>query len=239
MWSMSQQPFPKTDQERLLEMLLQRQQAAELLGRIHPTLGLWGLLDPKVSGGVNAAAAKVGGWSLGRMGLHKAFGSLAGPVGGLLIGAGVDAVSRLFRRPGPRGNAQSVYESYSAGRHNLQNARINQAATVATNTAREILNAAQNTGNRQAGAAVAQAVAPELLRNAQQLFQGMLEAAIQYDLNQQKMALETMMNEKQLALRQQLAEQELRAQREAARQQRMLALLPMIFQMTMGNKNTT
>ena len=227
-----------SDQERLLEMLLQRQQAADLLGRIHPTLGMWGLLDPKVSAGVNTAAAKVGGWALGRMGLQKALGSFAGPVGGLLIGAGIDAIGRLFRRPGPRGNPQSVYESYAAGKHNIQNARINQAATVAADTAREMLSAARNTGNRQAGAAVAQAVAPELLRNSQQLFQGMLEAAVQYDLNQQKMALETMMQEKQLAQQRLLAEQELKAQRDAARQQRLLALLPAIFQMTMGNKNT-
>jgi len=101
-----------------------------------------------------------------------------------------------------------------------------------------MLSAARNTGNRQAGAAVAQAVAPDLLRNSQQMFQGMLEAAVQYDLNQQKMALETMMQEKQLTQQRLLAEQELKAQRDAARQQRMLALLPAILQMTMGNKNT-
>jgi DNA-binding transcriptional regulator YdaS (Cro superfamily) len=222
----------------MLEMLMQRQQAADLLGRIHPTLGMWGLLDPKVSGAVNTAAANVGGWALGRMGLHKALGSFAGPVGGLFIGAGFNALARLARRPGPRGNAQSVYESYAAGAHNIQNARINQAATVAADTAREMLSAARNTGNRQAGAAVAQAVAPELLRSSQQMFQGMLDAAVQYDLNQQKMALETMLQEKQLAQQRLLAEQELKAQREAARQQRMLALLPAIWQMTMGNKNT-
>jgi hypothetical protein len=235
---MSLLPFPKTDQERMLEVLLQRQQAAELLGRIHPTLGIWGLLDPKVSGGVNRAAANVGGWALGRMGLHKALGSFAGPVGGLLIGAGLDALGRAFRRPAPRGDARSVYRSYEEGKHNIQNARINQAASVAADTAREMLSAARNAGNRQAGAAVAQAVAPELLRNAQQMFQGMLEAAVQYDLNRQKMALETMMQEKQLAQQRLLAEQELKAQRDAARQQRMLALLPAILQMTAGNKNT-
>ena len=219
-------------------MLLRRQNSAELLGRIHPMLGMWGLLDPKVSAGANTAAAKVGGWALGRLGLQKALGAFAGPVGGLLIGAGLDALSRLFRRPGPRGDARSVYESYAAGRHHLQNARINQAAQVAADTAREMLSAARNTGNRQAGAAVAQAVAPELLRNAQQIFQGMLDAAVQYDLNQQKMALETMMQEKQLAQQRLLAEQELRAQRDAARQQRILALLPTLLQMSMGNKNT-
>jgi hypothetical protein len=224
--------------ERLLEMLMQRQQAADLLGRIHPTLGMWGLLDSKVSGAVNTAATKVGGWALGRLGLQKALGSFAGPVGGLLIGVGLDALSRLFRRPGPRGDAQSIYRSYTEGKHNIQNARINQAATVAANTVREMLSAARNTGNRQAGAAVAQAVAPDLLRNSQQMFQGMLDAAVQYDLNQQKMALETMMNEKQLAQQRLLAEQELKAQRDAARQQRMLALLPTLLQMTTGNKNT-
>jgi len=226
------------EQERLLEMLMQRQQAADLLGRIHPTLGMWGLLDSKVSGAVNTAATNVGGWALGRMGLHKALGSFAGPVGGLLIGAGIDALSRMFRRPGSRGNPQSIYESYAAGAHNIQNARINQAARVAADTPREMLSAARNTGNRQAGAAVAQAIAPDLLRNAQQMFQGMLEAAVQYDLNQQKMALETMMQEKQLMQQRLLAEQELKAQRDAARQQRMLALLPALLQMTMGNKNT-
>jgi hypothetical protein len=227
-----------TDQERLLGMLMQRQQAADLLGRIHPTLGMWGLLDSKVSSGINTAAKNVGGWALGRMGLQKALGSFAGPMGGLLIGAGIDAIGRMFRRPGPRGNPQSIYESYAAGAYNLQKARTNQAATIAADTAREMLSAAQNTGNRQAGAAVAQAVAPELLRNSQQMFQGMLDAAVQYDLNQQKMALETMMNEKQLTQQRLLAEQELRAQRDAARQQRMLAILPAILQMTMGNKNT-
>jgi hypothetical protein len=117
--------------ERLLEMLMQRQQAADLLGRIHPTLGMWGLLDSKVSGAVNTAAAKVGGWALGRLGLQKALGSFAGPVGGLLIGVGLDALSRLFRRPDPRGDAQSIYRAYTEGKHNIQNARINQAATVA------------------------------------------------------------------------------------------------------------
>jgi hypothetical protein len=219
-------------------ILLQRQQAADLLGRIHPTLGMWGLLDPKVSGAVNTAATNVGGWALGRMGLHKALGSFAGPVGGLLIGAGLDALARLARRPAPRGNPQSIYESYAAGAHNIQNARINQAARVAADTPREMLSAARNTGNRQAGAAVAQAVAPDLLRNSQQMFQGMLEAAVQYDLNQQRMALETMMQAKQLAQQRELADAELKAQREASRQQRMLALLPTIWQMTMGNKNT-
>ena len=217
---------------------MQRQQAADLLGRIHPTLGMWGLLDPKVSSGINTAATNVGGWALGRMGLQKALGSFAGPVGGLLVGAGIDAIGRMFRRPGPRGNPQSIYESYAAGAHNIQNARINQAARVAADTPREMLSAARNTGNRQAGAAVAQAVAPDLLRNAQQMFQGMLEAAVQYDLNQQRMALETMMQAKQLAQQRELADAELKAQREASRQQRMLALLPTIWQMTMGNKNT-
>jgi hypothetical protein len=234
---MSLLPFPKTDQERMLEMLLQRRHAAELLGRIHPTLGMWGLLDSKVSDAVNATGAKVGGWALGRLGLQKALGSLAGPVGGLLIGAGLDALSRMFRRPAPRGNPQSIYESYSVGAHSLQDARINQAAKIAADSARELLSAARNTGNRQAGAAVAQAIAPEVLRTAQQMFQGMLDAAVQYNLNQQRMMLETMMNEKQLMQQRLLAEQELRAQREAARQQRMLALLPMILQMSMGNKN--
>ena len=226
------------EQERLLEMLMQRQQAADLLGRIHPTLGMWGLLDPKVSSGVNATAANVGGWALGRLGLQKALGAFAGPVGGLLIGAGIDALARLARRPGPRGDSQSIYRSYEEGKHNIQNARINQAATVAANTPREMLSAARNTGNRQAGAAVAQAIAPELLRSSQQIFQGMLEAAVQYDLNRQKMALETMMNEKQLAQQRELAYAELKAQRDAARQQRMLALLPALSQMAMGNKNT-
>jgi hypothetical protein len=47
-----------------------------------------------------------------------------------------------------------------------------------------------------------------------------------------------MMQEKQLMQQRLLAEQELKAQRDAARQQRMLALLPAILQMTMGNKNT-
>ena len=217
---------------------MQRQQAADLLGRIHPTLGMWGLLDPKVSGAVNTAATKVGGWALGRMGLHKAFGALANPVGGLLIGAGLGLLGGLFRRPGPRGDPRSIYRSYAEGKHNIQNARINQAATVAANTPREMLSAARNTGNRQAGAAVAQAIAPETLRAANQMFQGMLDAAVQYDLNQQRMALETMMQAKQLAQQRELADAELKAQREASRQQRMLALLPTIWQMTMGNKNT-
>jgi hypothetical protein len=69
------------------------------------------------------------------------------------------------------------------------------------------------------------------------MFQGMLDAAVQYNLNQQRMMLETMMNEKQLMQQRLLAEQELRAQRESARQQRMLTLLPMILQMSTGNKN--
>jgi len=213
---------------------MQRQQAADLLGRIHPTLGMWGLLDPKVSGAVNTAATNLGGWALGRMGLHKAFGALANPVGGLLIGAGLGLLGGLFRRPGPRGDPQSIYRSYAEGKHNIQNARINQAARVAADTPREMLSAARNTGNRQAGAAIAQAVAPELLRNSQQMFQGMLDAAVQYDLNQQKMALETMMQVKQLAQQRELADAELKANR----QQRMLALLPTVWQMTMGNKNT-
>jgi hypothetical protein len=221
-----------SDQERLLEMLLQRQQSAELLGRIHPTLGMWGLLDPKVSAGVNRAAANVGGWALGRMGLHKALGSFAGPVGGLLISAGLDALGRAFRRPAPRGNAQSVYESYSAGAHNLQNARINQAASVAADTAREMLSAARNAGNRQAGAAVAQAIAPETLRAANQMFQGMLDAAVQYDLNNRRMLMENILQMRQLQQQRELAEAELKAQR----QQRMLALLPALLQMTTGNK---
>ena len=216
-------------------ILLQRQQAADLLGRIHPTLGMWGLLDPKVSGAVNTAAAKVGGWALGRMGLQKALGSFAGPVGGLLIGAGIDALSRMFRRPGPRGNPQSIYESYAAGAHNIQNARINQAATVAANTAREMLSAARNTGNRQAGAAVAQAIAPETLRAANQMFQGMLDAAAQYDLNNRRMLMENIMQMRQLQQQRELADAELKAQR----QQRMLALLPSLIQMSGGgNKNT-
>jgi len=223
------------EQERLLEMLLQRQQSADLLGRIHPTLGMWGLLDPKVSGAVNTAATKLGGWALGRMGLHKALGSFAGPVGGLLIGAGLDAIGRMLRRPGPRGNPQSVYESYAAGAYNIQNARINQAARVAADTPREMLSAAQNTGNRQAGAAVAQAVAPELLRNSQQMFQGMLEAAVQYDLNNRRMLMENILQTRQLQQQRELAEAELKAQR----QQRMLALLPALMQMSSGsNRNT-
>jgi hypothetical protein len=216
-------------------ILLQRQQAADLLGRIHPTLGMWGLLDPKVSGAVNTAAAKVGGWALGRMGLQKALGSFAGPVGGLLIGAGIDALSRMFRRPGPRGNPQSIYESYAAGAHNIQNARINQAATVAANTAREMLSAAQNAGNRQAGAAMAQAVAPELLRNSQQMFQSMLDVAAQYDLNNRRMLMENILQMRQLQQQRELADAQLKAQR----QQRMLALLPSLIQMSGGgNKNT-
>ena len=223
-----------SDQERLLGMLLQRQNSAELLGRIHPTLGMWGLLDPKVSGAMNTAAAKVGGWALGRLGLQKALGAFAGPVGGLLIGAGIDALARLARRPGPRGNAQSVYESYAEGKHNIQNARINQAAKVAADTAREILSAAQNTGNRQAGAAVAQAVAPELLRNSQQMFQSMLDVAAQYDLNNRRMLMENILQMRQLQQQRELAEAEMKAQR----QQRMLAMLPALWQMSMGNKNT-
>jgi hypothetical protein len=223
-----------SDQERLLEMLLQRQQSAELLGRIHPTLGMWGLLDPKVSAGVNTAAAKVGGWALGRLGLQKALGAFAGPVGGLLIGAGIDALARMMRRPAPRGDSRSVYESYSAGAHNIQNARINQASRVAADTAREILSAARNTANRQAGAAVAQAVAPELLRNAQQMFQSMLDVAAQYDLNNRRMLMENILQMRQLQQQRELAEAELKAQR----QQRMLAMLPALLQMSMGNKNT-
>jgi len=216
-------------------ILLQRQQAADLLGRIHPTLGMWGLLDPKVSGAVNTAAAKVGGWALGRMGLQKALGSFAGPVGGLLIGAGIDALSRMFRRPGPRGNPQSIYESYAAGAHNIQNARINQAARVAADTAREMLSAAQNAGNRQAGAAMAQAVAPELLRNSQQMFQSMLDVAAQYDLNNRRMLMENILQMRQLQQQRELADAQLKAQR----QQRMLALLPSLIQMSGGgNKNT-
>jgi len=223
------------EQERLLEMLMQRQQAADLLGRIHPTLGMWGLLDPKVSGAVNTAATNVGGWALGRMGLHKALGSFAGPVGGLLIGAGFDALARLARRPAPRGNPQSIYESYAAGAHNIQNARINQAATVAANTPREMLSAARNAGNRQAGAAVAQAIAPETLRAANQLFQGMLDAAAQYDLNNRRMLMENIMQMRQLQQQRELAD----AERKAQRQQRMLALLPSLIQMSSGgNKNT-
>ena len=232
---MSLLPFPKTEQERMLEILMQRQQAADLLGRIHPTLGMWGLLDPKVSGAVNTAATKVGGWALGRMGLHKALGSFAGPVGGLLIGAGLDAVGRLFRRPGPHGDPRSIYRSYAAGAHNIQNARINQAATVAANTAREMLSATQNTGNRQAGAAVAQAIAPETLRAANQMFQGMLDAAAQYDLNNRRMLMENIMQMRQLQQQRELAD----AERKAQRQQRMLALLPSLIQMSSGgNKNT-
>jgi len=216
-------------------ILLQRQQAADLLGRIHPTLGMWGLLDPKVSGAVNTAATNVGGWALGRMGLHKALGSFAGPVGGLLIGAGLDAIGRLFRRPRPRGDPQSIYRSYAEGKHNIQNARINQAATVAANTAREMLSAARNTGNRQAGAAVAQAIAPETLRAANQMFQGMLDAAAQYDLNNRRMLMENIMQMRQLQQQRELADAELKAQR----QQRMLALLPSLIQMSGGgNKNT-
>ena len=216
-------------------ILLQRQQAADLLGRIHPTLGMWGLLDPKVSGAVNTAASNLGGWALGRMGLQKALGSFAGPVGGLLIGAGIDALSRMFRRPGPRGNPQSIYESYAAGAHNIQNARINQAARVAANTAREMLSAAQNAGNRQAGAAMAQAVAPELLRNSQQMFQSMLDVAAQYDLNNRRMLMENILQMRQLQQQRELADAQLKAQR----QQRMLALLPSLIQMSGGgNKNT-
>jgi hypothetical protein len=227
--------FDQTETDRLMGILLQRQQAADLLGRIHPTLGMWGLLDPKVSGAVNTAAAKVGGWALGRMGLQKALGSFAGPVGGLLIGAGIDALSRMFRRPGPRGNPQSIYESYAAGAHNIQNARINQAATVAANTAREMLSAAQNAGNRQAGAAMAQAVAPELLRNSQQMFQSMLDVAAQYDLNNRRMLMENILQMRQLQQQRELADAQLKAQR----QQRMLALLPSLIQMSGGgNKNT-
>ena len=223
------------EQERLLEMLMQRQQAADLLGRIHPTLGMWGLLDPKVSGAVNTAATNVGGWALGRMGLHKALGSFAGPVGGLLIGAGFDALARLARRPAPRGNPQSIYESYAAGAHNIQNARINQAARVAADTPREMLSAARNTGNRQAGAAVAQAIAPETLRAANQMFQGMLDAAAQYDLNNRRMLMENIMQMRQLQQQRELAD----AERKAQRQQRMLALLPSLIQMSSGgNKNT-
>jgi DNA-binding transcriptional regulator YdaS (Cro superfamily) len=227
--------FDQTETDRLMGILLQRQQAADLLGRIHPTLGMWGLLDPKVSGAVNTAAAKVGGWALGRLGLQKALGSFASPLGGLFIGAGFDALARLARRPAPRGNAQSVYESYAAGAHNIQNARINQAATVAADTPREMLSAARNTGNRQAGAAVAQAVAPELLRNAQQMFQSMLDAAAQYDLNNRRMLMENILQMRQLQQQRELAEAELKAQR----QQRMLALLPALMQMGSGsNKNT-
>jgi hypothetical protein len=196
---------------------------------------MWGLLNPQVSGAVNTAATNVGGWALGRMGLHKALGSFAGPVGGLLIGAGIDAVGRLFRRPRPRGNPQSIYESYAAGAHNIQNARINQAATVAANTPREMLSAAQNAGNRQAGAAVAQAIAPETLRAANQMFQGMLDAAAQYDLNNRRMLMENIMQMRQLQQQRELAD----AERKAQRQQRMLALLPSLIQMSSGgNKNT-
>ena len=223
------------EQERLLEMLMQRQQAADLLGRIHPTLGMWGLLDSKVASGVNTATTNMGGWALGRMGLHKALGSFAGPVGGLLVGAGLDALGRLGRRPAPRGNAQSVYESYAAGAHNIQNARINQAARVAADTPREMLSAAQSAGNRQAGAAVAQAVAPELLRNAQQMFQSMLDAAAQYDLNNRRMLMENILQMRQLQQQRESAD----ADRKAQRQQRMFALLPTLMQMGSGsNKNT-
>ena len=214
---------------------MQRQQSADLLGRIHPTLGMWGLLDPKVSSAVNTAATNVGGWALGRMGLHKALGSLTGPVGGLLIGAGFDALARLARRPAPRGNPQSIYESYAAGAHNIQNARINQAARVAADTPREMLSAARNTGNRQAGAAVAQAIAPETLRAANQMFQGMLDAAAQYDLNNRRMLMENIMQMRQLQQQRELAD----AERKAQRQQRMFALLPALMQMGSGsNKNT-
>ena len=223
------------EQERLLEMLMQRQQAADLLGRIHPTLGVWGLLDPKVSSGVNTATTNLGGWALGRLGLKKALGSFAGPVGGLFIGGGFDALARLARRPAPRGNPQSIYESYAAGAHNIQNARINQAARVAADTPREMLSAARNTGNRQAGAAVAQAVAPELLRNAQQMFQSMLDAAAQYDLNNRRMLMENILQMRQLQQQRELAD----AERKAQRQQRMFALLPTLMQMGSGsNKNT-
>ena len=221
----------------MIQEMARRQLSADLLGRIHPTLGMWGMLDPKVSGAVNTAATNLGGWALGRMGLGKTLGSFAGPVGGLLIGAGIDAIGRLFRRPGPRGNAQSVYESYrGGGRDILQNARVNQAATMAANTASELLSAARNAGNRQAGAAIAQAAAPEVLRSSNQMFQSMLDVAAQYDLNNRRMLMENILQMRQLQQQRELAEAELKAQR----QQRMLALLPTLMQMSSGgsNKNT-
>jgi hypothetical protein len=141
----------------------------------------------------------------------------------------------LFRRPGPRGDPQSIYRSYAEGKHNIQNARINQAATVAANTAREMLSAAQNTGNRQAGAAVAQAIAPETLRAANQMFQGMLDAAAQYDLNNRRMLMENIMQMRQLQQQRELAD----AERKAQRQQRMLALLPSLIQMSSGGSKNT
>ena len=214
-----------------MQMLLQRQTAAELLGKIHPTLGVWGMLDPKVSGAVNTAATKVGGWALGRMGLHKALGSFAGPVGGLLISGVLGAIGSMFRRPGPRGNPNSIYEAYRLGGQDvLQNARVNQAATMAANTANEMLSAARNAGNRQAGAAIAQAIAPETLRAANQMFQSMLDVAAQYELNNRRMMMENILQMRQLQQQRELAEAELKAQR----QQRMLALLPALMQMSSG-----
>ena len=98
-----------------------------------------------------------------------------------------------------------------------------------------MLSAARNTGNRQAGAAVAQAIAPETLRAANQMFQGMLDAAAQYDLNNRRMLMENILQMRQLQQQRELADAELKAQR----QQRMLALLPSLIQMSGGgNKNT-
>jgi len=154
-----------------------------------------------------------------------------------LIGAGIDAIGRLFRRPKPKGDPTSIYRAFQAGgREVLQNARVNQAATMAANTASELLSAARNAGNRQAGAAIAQAAAPEVLRSSNQMFQSMLDVAAQYDLNNRRMLMENILQMRQLQQQRELAEAELKAQR----QQRMLALLPTLMQMSSGgsNKNT-
>jgi len=153
-----------------------------------------------------------------------------------LIGAGIDAIGRLFRRPKPKGDPTSIYRAFQAGgREVLQNARINQGASVAKNTAMEALNAARNAGNRQAGAAIAQAVAPETMRAANQMFQGILEGAVQYDVNMRQMMLQQILQMEQLKQQRELAEAELKAQR----QQRMLALLPALMQMSSGGNNRT
>jgi hypothetical protein len=67
------------------------------------------------------------------------------------------------------------------------------------------------------------------------MFQGMLDAAAQYDLNNRRMLMENIMQMRQLQQQRELADAELKAQR----QQRMLALLPSLIQMSSGgNKNT-
>jgi len=205
-------------------------QANTLASQVHPLLGTLILFNPKVGQKVGRISEQVGSWTLGRLGLHKALGSLAGPAGTLLLGGALGAIGRLFRRPGPTGRTEDAYESFQkSGQSNLHTGLMNFFAQQQAQYVKELLASAQNVGNRALGAAMMKAVAPEAMRAAIERYGLGLRTGAEVEQRTIDRIMQERYQNKQLGLQVKQMEEERKSAERTRQLQILAAVLPYIF----------